>query len=251
MKIVIIGGTGLIGSRLVNRLRELGHAVTPASPASGVNSLTGEGLDDVLKGAEVVVDVSNAPSFEGQAAMDFFQKSTLNLLTAETYAGVRHHIALSVVGADRLTESGYMRAKVAQEDIIKTSAVPYTVLRSTQFFELAERIIKAGVVGEEIHISSAAFQPIASEEVVAALADLAVGAPLNTTVEVAGPECMPMYEFVRYCLNETEDVHRLVEDKDALYFGARLNDESLVPGDNARLGTIRFEKWLHAQFMEQ
>lgn len=249
MKIVVIGGTGLIGSKLVDRLRQPEHTVIPATPESGVNTLTGEGLQYVLTGADVVVDVSNAPLFEDNAVMDFFRESTRNLLEAAIRAGVKHYIALSVVGAERLTDSGYMRAKVAQEKLIEGSGIPYTILRSTQFFELAGRIINAGVIGEEIHITPAAFQPIASAEVVAALSDILMAAPLNTTVEVAGPECMPMYEFVRYCLNETEDSHRLVEDKNALYFGARLNDESLVPGDNARLGTIRFETWFHTQFV--
>jgi uncharacterized protein YbjT (DUF2867 family) len=183
--------------------------------------------------------------------MDFFRTSTANLLKAGRVARVKHHIALSVVGAERLAESGYMRAKVAQEELIKASGMPYTILRSTQFFELAGRIIKAGTIGEEVRISPAAFQPIASVEVVEALADIVFSTPLNATTEIAGPVCMPMYEFVRYYLNETEDIHRLVEDKHALYFGAELNDESLVPGNDARLGKIQYEAWFHARLITQ
>jgi uncharacterized protein YbjT (DUF2867 family) len=250
MKIVVIGGSGLIGSRLVNRLRQLDHTVISAFPESGINTLTNEGLQEALKGTDVVVDVSNAPSFEDKAAMDFFQTSTRNQLAADIYSDVKHHIILSVVGADRLQDSGYMRAKVAQEELIKASGIPYTILRSTQFFELANRIIEAGTIGEEVHISPAAFQPIASEEVVSALTDIVLGVPLNTTVEVAGPVCMPMYEFIRYYLNETENSHQLVEDKHALYFGAELNDESLVPGNDARLGKMQYEQWFLAQLAE-
>jgi uncharacterized protein YbjT (DUF2867 family) len=250
MKIVVIGGSGLIGSRLVNRLRQLDHTVISAFPESGINTLTNEGLQEALKGTDVVVDVSNAPSFGDKAAMDFFQTSTRNQLAADIHADVKHHIVLSVVGADRLQDSGYMRAKVAQEELIKASDVPYTILRSTQFFELANRIIEAGTIGEEVHISPAAFQPIASEEVVSALIDIVLGTPLNTTVEVAGPVCMPMYEFIRYYLNETENSHQLVEDKDALYFGAKLNDESLVPGNDVRLGKMQYEQWFLARLVE-
>ncbi|MFA6059884.1 MAG: SDR family oxidoreductase [Taibaiella sp.] len=250
MKIVVIGGSGLIGSRLVNRLRQLEHTVISAFPESGINTLTNEGLQEALRGTDVVVDVSNAPSFEDMAAMDFFQTSTRNQFAADIYGDVKHHIVLSVVGADRLRDSGYMRAKVAQEELIKASGVPYTILRSTQFFELANRIIEAGTIGEEVHISPAAFQPIASDEVVSALTDIVLGAPMNATVEVAGPVCMPMYEFIRYYLNETEDSRQLVEDKQALYFGAELNDESLVPDNDARLGKMQYEQWFLAKLVE-
>lgn len=247
MKIVVIGGTGLIGSQLVNRLRELNHTVIPASPDSGVNTLTGEGLREVMKDSDVVVDVSNSSSFEDAAVMDFFQKSTMNLLREEEYAGVKHHIILSVVGTDRLPESGYLRAKNKQEELIRLSGIPYSILRSTQFFEFADRIAKAGTIGEEVHISPAAFQPIASAETVSALTDIVIGAPLNNTVEVAGPVAIPMSEFIRYYLDETEDPRRLVEDPHARYFGTELNDQSLVPGENPRLGTIKYEDWFRTQ----
>jgi uncharacterized protein YbjT (DUF2867 family) len=251
MKIVVIGGSGLIGSKLVNRLRQLEHIVISAFPESGINTITNEGLQDALRDTDVVVDVSNAPSFDTQAAMDFFQTSTRNLLAADIYSDVKHHIVLSIVGADRLPESGYMRAKVSQEELIKTSGVPYTILRSTQFFELADRIIQAGTIGEEVRISPAAFQPIASDEVVSALIDLVIGSPLNATVEVAGPVCMPMYEFIRYYMNEIEDSRKLVEDEQTLYFGAPLNDESLVPGNDARLGKMQYEQWFLARLINQ
>jgi uncharacterized protein YbjT (DUF2867 family) len=235
MKIVVIGGTGLIGSKVVNKLRQYGHTVTAGSPATGINTITGEGLTEALKDTNVVVDVSNSPSFEDKAVLEFFQTSTANLIAEETYAGVKHHVALSVVGADRLPASGYLRAKLAQEELIKKSGIPYTILRSTQFFEFAAGIAKSGTTGEEVYISTGAVQPIASDEVVDALLDIVIGIPLNTTVEVAGPVRMPMYEFIRYYLNATEDARQLVEDAHALYFGTVLNDESLVPGKNPRL----------------
>jgi uncharacterized protein YbjT (DUF2867 family) len=251
MKIVVIGGSGLIGSQLVDRLRQLEHTVISAYPESGINTITNDGLQDALKDTDVVVDVSNAPSFEDKAAMDFFQTSTRNQLLADMYGDVKHHIVLSIVGADRLTDSGYMRAKVAQENLIKESGVPYTILRSTQFFELAGRIVQAATINEEVHISQAAFQPIASDEVVSALTDIVLGVPLNTTVEVAGPVRMPMYEFIRYYLNELEDSRRLVEDEHALYFGSELNDESLAPGNNALIGKMQYEHWFLAQLAEK
>jgi len=251
MKIVVIGGTGLIGSKLVNKLRQLDHIVIPASPESGVNTITGEGLREVMQDTDVVVDVSNSPSFEGNAVLDFFRRSTMNLLTAETYAGVKHHVALSIVGADRLPDSSYLRAKLAQEDLIKLSGISYSILRSTQFFEFAGRIAQSATVGNEVRVSPAAFQPIAADETVAALTDIAVGKPLNTMMEVAGPVRMPMYEFIRYYLNATEDSRQLVADEHALYFGAELNDESLVPGENPRLGKIKYENWFNAQLVQQ
>jgi uncharacterized protein YbjT (DUF2867 family) len=251
MKIVVIGGTGLIGSRLVEKLIQLGHTVIPASPQTGINTITGEGLHEAVKGADVVVDVSNSPSIEDRAALDFFQRSTINQLTAEAYAGVRHHVAMSVVGVDRLPDSGYFRAKVAQEDLVKESGIPYSIVRSTQFFEFAGRIVQGSTIGEEVYISPAAFQPIASEEIVEALADIILGAPLNDTIEVAGPESMSMYDFIRYYLNAVEDSRQLVMDEHALYFGTQLNDDSLVPGENPHLGKIKYEDWFHTQLVNQ
>lgn len=250
MKIVVIGGSGLIGTKLVNKLRQLDHTVIAASPASGINTITGEGLNEALKDADVVVDVSNSPSFEDNAVLEFFRKSTMNLLKAETNAVVKHHVAMSVVGSDRLPDSGYLRAKLAQEELIKTSGIPYSILRSTQFFEFADRIAQSATVGEEVHISPAVFQPIASDEVVSALADIVIGAPLNAIVEVAGPVRLPMYEFIRYYLNATEDSRQLVVDQHALYFGAELNDGSLVPGENPRLGKIKYQDWLKRQLVK-
>lgn len=249
MKIVVIGGTGLIGSKLVDTLLQVGHTVVAASPSTGVNTITGEGVNETLKETDVVVDVSNSPSFEDKAVMDFFQRSTMNLVTAGSYAGVKHYVAMSVVGANRLPDSGYLRAKIMQEDIIKESGLPYTILRSTQFFEFAAAIAKAGSVGEEVHIPSAAFQPIAADEVVAALADLVVGKPQNAIVEVGGPVRMPMSEFIRYYLDATEDSRQLVVDDHARYFGTELNDESLVPGENPRLGKIKYEDWFSRQLV--
>ena len=250
MKIVVIGGTGLIGSKLVSKLRQLGHEVIAASPASGVNTITGEGLDEALEGAQVVVDVANSPSFEDDAVMKFFQTSGKNLLAAEARAGVSHHVALSIVGTDRLPESGYLRAKLAQEKLIKDSSIPYSILRSTQFFEFAGGIAQSGTIGQEVHISTGAIQPIASDDVVAALTDITVGPPLNGTVEIAGPVRMPMAEFVRLFLNATEDSRRLVPDKHALYFGTELDDTSIVPAGNVRLGKIKYEDWFKTQYVK-
>lgn len=250
MKIVVIGGTGLIGSKLVKKLSQLDHTVIPASPESGINTITGEGLNQVMNNTDVVVDVSNSPSFEDEAVLDFFRRSTMNLLTAEAYAGVRHHVAMSVVGSDRLPDSGYLRAKIAQEELIKESGIPYTILRSTQFFEFAERIAQSGTIGDEVHISPATFQPIASDEVVSALADIVLGPASNGIVEVAGPVSMPMSEFIRFYLNATEDSRQLVADQHARYFGAELNNDSLIPGKNPRLGKIRYEQWLSAQLVK-
>jgi uncharacterized protein YbjT (DUF2867 family) len=250
MKIVVIGGTGLIGSKLVDKLRQLEHIVIAASPASGVDTITGEGLSETLKGADVVVDVSNSPSFEDSAVMEFFRRSTMNLLTAATYAKVNHYVALSVVGSDRLLKSGYLRAKLAQEELISMSGIPYTILRSTQFFEFAGRIAQSATVGNEVHISTGGIQPIASDETVAALADIAVNQPLNAIVEVGGPVRMPMSEFIRYYLTATDDSRELIEDPHALYFGAELNDTSLVTGENARLGKIKFEEWFSTQLVK-
>ncbi|MNM56859.1 NmrA-like family protein [compost metagenome] len=244
MKILVIGGTGLIGSKLVNGLRQRGHQAVPAAPSTGVNSITREGLAEAMNGADVVVDVANAPSWEDQAVLEFFETSTRNLLAAEKAAGVKHHVALSIVGSERLPENGYFRAKVAQEALIKSAGLPYTILRATQFFEFVEGIAQAGAVGEEIRLSPALFQPMASDDVVLALTDVALASPANDTLEVAGPEAMPLDELVRRFLRLSGDPRRVVADVHARYFGAELDDKALTPGKGARLGTTRFEAWL-------
>jgi uncharacterized protein YbjT (DUF2867 family) len=244
MKIVVIGGSGLIGTNLVNRLRDKGHEVVAASPNSGVNTITGEGLTEALAGAQVVVDVANSPSFEDQAVLDFFQTSGRNLLAAEAAAGVGHHLALSVVGADRLPESGYLRAKMAQEKLIKASGIPYTILRSTQFFEFIGRIAESAAEGDVIRLSPALLQPIAADDVAAALADLTVGSPLNGTVEVAGPDGCPLDKLARSFLSARGDKRQVIADVQARYYGTELDDRSLTPGDHPRLGSTHFEEWL-------
>jgi uncharacterized protein YbjT (DUF2867 family) len=249
MKIVVIGGTGLIGSKLVKLLRDRGQEVLAASPDSGVNTLTGEGLPEALAGAQVVVDVSNSPSFEDAAVLKFFQTSTGNLLAAEATAGVRHHVALSVVGADRLPQSGYLRAKVAQENLIKASGSSYSILRSTQFFEFMGRIADSATEGNVVRLPTAYVQPIVSDEVVAALADVVMGAPINGTVEVAGPEKFRLDELVRRVLRTKSDARQVTSDIHAQYFGTELGDgdESLVPLTTPpRLGATRFETWFGA-----
>ena len=244
MKIVVIGGTGLIGTKLVKNLSERGHDVLPASPNTGVNTITCEGLPKALDGAEVVVDVANAPVWEDKAVLEFFETSSRNLLAAEAAAGVRHHVALSIVGSERLPDNGYFRAKVAQENLIKASAIPYTILRATQFFEFVGGIAQSATVGEEIRLSPALIQPIASADVAAALADVAVAPPANGTVEVAGPEAMPIDELVRCFLRAMQDTRKVVPDVRARYFGGILSDRTLTPGENPRIGAIRFEDWL-------
>jgi uncharacterized protein YbjT (DUF2867 family) len=244
MKIVVIGGSGLIGSKLVNKLRQLGHEVVAASPNSGVNTITGEGLAEALAGARVVVDVANSPSFEDAAALEFFQTSGRNLLAAEASAGVKHHVALSVVGTDRLLESGYFRAKLAQEKLIKESSIPYSILRSTQFFEFIGRIALSSADGKIVRASAASIQPILSDDVVAALADVTVGPPLNGTVEVAGPDRFRLDALVRIALDASGDAREVITDENAGYFGARLNDQTLTPGAGARIGATRYEDWL-------
>jgi uncharacterized protein YbjT (DUF2867 family) len=244
MKIVIIGGTGLIGTKLVNNLRQRGHEVLAASPKSGVNTFTGEGLAKALTGAQVVVDVANAPSWEDKAVMEFFQTAGRNLLAAEKAAGIRHHVALSIVGDDRLPASGYLRAKVAQENLIKASGIPFTIVRSTQFFEFAKGIVQSAAEGQTVRLSPALFQPIAADDVAAALTGLALAEPLNGTIEIAGPEPIRMDEFARRFLSATRDPRKVTADVHALYFGTELNDQSLTPGDNARLAPTRFEEWL-------
>jgi uncharacterized protein YbjT (DUF2867 family) len=247
MKVVIIGGTGLIGSKLAVVLRRRGHAVFAAAPETGVNTLTGEGLADALAGAQVVVDVANSPSFEDEAVMEFFQTSGRNLLAAEEAAGVERHIALSVVGTERLQASGYFRAKLAQEKLIKASSIPYTIVHSTQFFEFTGGIAKSAEKGEAIHLSPALMQPIASDDVANAVADIALSAPLGGTVEIAGPERIRMTTLVERYLRQIGDPRAVVADPKALYFGAELDDASLVPESGARTGTIRFETWLVQQ----
>lgn len=244
MKIVVIGGSGLIGSKTVERLRAKGHEVVAASPNTGVNTLTGEGLDEALAGASVVLDLANSPSFEDQAVLDFFQTSGRNLLAAEAVAGVKHHIALSVVGTERLQGSGYFRGKAAQEALIKASPVPWTIVHSTQFFEFMGGIAKSAAVGESIHLAPALMQPIASDDVADAMTEVALAAPLNGTVEIAGPEQLRQAQIVGRYLAAIGDPRTVIADPEALYFGVPLDDGSLVPGAGARLGTIRFEDWL-------
>ena len=244
MKIVVIGGSGLIGTKLVKNLRQLGHEVVAASRSSGVNTLTGEGLAEALTGAQVVVDVANSPSLEDKAVLEFFETSRRNLLAAEAAAGVGHHVALSVVGTERLLASGYFRAKMAQEELIKALQVPYTIVRATQFFEFVGGIAQSATDGKTVRLSSALMQPIVSDDVAAALADVAVEEPLNGMVELAGPEPMPLDELVRRFLSATEDARQVITDVHARYFGTELNDQSLTPGDNPRIGPTRFEDWL-------
>lgn len=245
MKIVVIGGTGLIGSKLVNKLSQLGHEVVAASPATGVNSITGEGLAEALSGAQAVVDVTNSPSWEDKAVLEFFETSSRNLLAAEAAAGVGHHVALSVVGTDRLLESGYFRAKMAQENLIKASGVPYTILRSTQFFEFMGGIAQEATDGKTVRLPSVLMQPVVSDDVAAALADITLGAPVNGTVEVAGPEQLRLDELVRRYLSANKDARQVITDVHARYYGLELNDRSLTPGDNPRIGPTRFEDWLN------
>jgi len=244
MRIVIIGGTGLIGSKVVVRLREEGHDAVPASPASGVNTLTGEGLAQVLEGAAVVVDVSNSPSLEDAAALHFFQTSTTNLLQAEAAAGVGHHVALSVVGTDRLTESGYFRAKIAQEQLIERSLVPYSIVHATQFFEFIESIADAATVGNTVRLAPVLIQPIAAADVARAVASASVGSPMNGIVEVAGPEQFRLDELVRRKLSVRGDPREVVADPQTRYFGAALGERTLLPGEDPALGEIRFVDWL-------
>jgi len=244
MKIVIIGGSGLIGSKLVTLLRERGHQPLPASPQSGVNTLTGEGLGQALAGAAVVVDVSNSPSFEDAAVLKFFQTSTTNILAAEAAAGVGHHVALSIVGNDRIPDSGYMRAKVVQETLIRNSPIPYSIVRATQFFEFAMRIADEAADGNTIRIPPVAFQPIAAADVASAVCRVALGAPLNGIVEIGGPRQYRFDELIRLALDAHKDPRVVVADPHARYFGTELSEHMLVPGPGARLGDIRFEDWL-------
>jgi uncharacterized protein YbjT (DUF2867 family) len=244
MKIVVIGGSGLIGKKLVMLLGERGHEVVAASPSTGVNTVTGEGLAEALTGARVVVDVANAPSWEDKAVLEFFETSGRNLLAAEAVAGVAHHVALSVVGTDRLLASGYFRAKMAQEGLIKASKIPYTIVRATQFFEFVGGIAQFSTEGQTVRLPSALMKPIAADDVAAILADIAVEKPLNGTIEIAGPEPIRMDELARRYLTATRDARTVVTDPNARYYGVEVNDRSLTPGDNPRIGPTRFDEWL-------
>ena len=244
MKIVVIGGSGLIGKKLVNNLRQRGHQVVAASPSSGVNTLTGEGLAEALTGAQVVVDVANAPSWEDKAVLEFFETSGRNLLAAEAVGGVGHHVALSVVGSERLLASGYFRAKMAQETLIKASPIPYTIVRATQFFEFVGGIVQSATEGQTVRLPPALMQPIVSDDVAAVMAEVAVAKPLNATIELAGPEPIRLDELVRKYLTANRDARTVTTDADASYYGIAVNDQSLTPGDHPRLGPTRFEDWL-------
>jgi uncharacterized protein YbjT (DUF2867 family) len=247
MKIVVIGGTGLIGKKTVAILRERGHEVVPASPSSGVNAVTGEGLAQALAGAQVVFDVANAPSWEDAAVLAFFETSGRNLLAAEQAAAVRHHVALSVVGTDRLLASGYFRGKMAQENLIKAAPIPYTIVRATQFFEFTGGIAQAATDGETVRVPPAMMQPIAADDVAAAMADAALAAPANGTYDIAGPEPIRQDELVRQYLAATGDKRTVVTDPRAMYYGLTVDDQSLTPGSNPRLGPTRFADWLARQ----
>ena len=244
MKIVVIGGTGLIGSHVVPKLREHGHEAIAASPDTGVNTITGEGLEKALSGASVVVDVSNAPSWEDTAVMKFFETSTRNLLAQEAKAGVRHHIALSVVGSERMLESGYFRAKIAQENLIKGSSIPYSIVRATQFFEFVKAIADLSTEGNKVRLPSVLIQPMAADDVAKAVAEVAMGSPVNGTIEVGGPQQFHLDELVRQGLAAWKDPREVVADPNARYYGIKVSEKTLIPGDGARLAPTRFETWL-------
>ncbi|MGH9746322.1 MAG: SDR family oxidoreductase [Candidatus Acidiferrales bacterium] len=244
MKIIVIGGTGLIGSRLVNQLREQGHEAVAASPNTGVNTITGEGLAEALKDAEVVVDVSNAPSWEDSAVMAFFETSTRNQLAAEAAAGVKHHVALSVVGSDRMLASGYFRAKIAQEKLIESSLRPYSIVRATQFFEFVKGIADFSTEGNKVRLPSALIQPMAADDVAGAVARVAMGSPVNGTIEVGGPEQFHLDELVRQGLAAWKDPREVVADPHARYYGIELSERTLLPVQDARLSETRFADWL-------
>jgi uncharacterized protein YbjT (DUF2867 family) len=247
LKVVVIGGTGLVGSRLVAKLGEQGYEAVAAAPNTGVNTLTGEGLDEALRGASVVVDVANSPSLEGATALHFFETSTKNLLAAEARAGVKHHVALSVVGSDRLQESEYMRAKLAQEDLVKRSSMPYSIVHATQFFEFVKAIGDAATEGGTVRVAPVLFQPVAADDVAGALGKVATESPLNGTVEVAGPVQYRLDELVRRALAARKDPREVIADPRARYFGAELSERTLLPGDGARIGTTSLQQWLSRQ----
>jgi uncharacterized protein YbjT (DUF2867 family) len=244
MKIVVIGGTGLIGSKLVEQLQQDGHEPLAAAPNTGVNTLTGEGLAEALEGAQVVVDVANAPAWGDAEVLDFFETSSRNLLAAEAAAGVGHHVTLSVVGTERLLESGYFRAKLEQEKLVKAGPIPYTIVRATQFFEFIGRIADSGTNGDTVRLPPALIQPESADDVAGTLADVAVGAPLNDTVELAGPEAFRLDELARRLLSANDDPREVTADVHARYFGVELDDQSLTPGDDARIAPTSFEAWL-------
>jgi uncharacterized protein YbjT (DUF2867 family) len=244
MKIIVIGGSGLIGKKVVKNLRQQGHEVVAASPSSGVNTVTGDGLAPALAGAQVVVDVANAPSWEDKAVLAFFETSGRNLLAAEAAAGVGHHVALSVVGTDRLLASGYFRAKMAQENLIKASPIPYTIVRATQFFEFVGGIAQSATEGQTVRLPPVLMQPIVSDDVAAIMAEVALEKPLNGTIELAGPEPIRQDDLVRQFLSATRDARTVITDSKALYYGIAVNDQSLTPGDNPHLGPTRFADWL-------
>lgn len=243
MNLVIIGGTGLIGSKLVSRLREHGHRAVAASPDTGVNTVTGEGLAQALAGADVVVDVSNSPSFEDSAVLKFFETSTGNVLAAETSAGVQHHVALSVVGTPRLSESGYFRGKIAQEKLIRESSVPYTIVRATQFYEFIKSIADRATVGNTVRLAPVLIQPMAADDVAKAVGRAALGPPVNGIIETAGPARFRLDKLIRDGLRARQDPREVITDPDARYFGARLSERTLLPGDDAQLGSITLEEW--------
>jgi uncharacterized protein YbjT (DUF2867 family) len=249
MRVVVIGGTGLIGSKLVTKLAEHGHEAMAASPNTGVNTLTGEGVTEAMEGTDVVVDVSNSPSFEADAVLSFFETSTKNLLEAEEQAAVRHHVALSVVGTDRLAESGYFRGKIAQEGLIKGGPIPYSIVRATQFFEFVKGIADAATDGNTIRLAPVLIQPMAADDVAGAVGRTAVGRPVNATIEVAGPEQFRLDELIRGALKERKDSREVVADPEARYFGALLSERTLVPDEGTTLGEIRFEDWLAQTFV--
>jgi uncharacterized protein YbjT (DUF2867 family) len=244
MKIVVIGGTGLIGTKLVNKLREHGHEAVAAAPNTGVNTLTGEGLAEVLKDASVVVDVSNSPSWEDAAVMNFFETATRNLLKYGAAAGIKHFVALSVVGTDRLSESGYFRAKIVQEKLIKSASIPYSIVQATQFFEFLKQLADISFEGKKVRVPDALFQPMAADDVASAVGKVAVGQPLNGTVEIGGPEPFRIDELVRRRLVPLNDSREVIADPNALYSGAKIGERTLVPGQDARLGETHVADWL-------
>ncbi|MEV7074269.1 SDR family oxidoreductase [Streptomyces sp. NPDC091972] len=247
MKVVVIGGTGLIGSKVVSKLNEHGHEAVAAAPNTGVNTLTGEGLAEVLEGAAVVIDVSNSPSFADEAVMEFFRTSTTNLLKAEANAGVTHHVALSVVGTERLQESGYFRAKQAQEELIKASGIPWSIVHATQFFEFMKGIAESATEGDTVKLAPVKIQPVHSDDVAATVGRTAVGAPVNGVVEVAGPDTFQLDELIRKGLAAKNDPRTVVTDVHAPYFGAELQETTLLPGPDAHIGETRFVDWLAQQ----